>query len=80
MAANSLKGRNGEDRPKVIRGGRLQRVASAMAASEDTAVTTTVAVAVVTKANTTAKRMKILRMTRPHVRCGVYARGPGNDL
>jgi hypothetical protein len=38
------------------------RVASAMAVSELTAVVTTVAVAVVTNANTRAKRMKILRM------------------
>ena len=36
-----------------------------MAVSEDTAVVTTVAVAVVTKANTRAKRMKILRIMSP---------------
>ena len=56
-------------RAKLLSGAEeSQRVASAMAASDDTAVTTTVAVAVVTKANTKAKRMKILRMTVVHVR------------
>jgi hypothetical protein len=37
-------------------------------------------VAVVTKPNTRAKRMKILRMLIPHFRCAVYARRIRNDL
>jgi hypothetical protein len=37
-------------------------------------------VAVVTKANTKAKRMKIMRMTVPHFRCRLYASRSGNDL
>jgi hypothetical protein len=51
-------------------------VASANAASDVMAVVTTVAVAVVTKANTKAKRMKILRMIVPHFRRTFYAREP----
>ena len=35
---------------------------------------TTVAVAPLTKANTRAKRMNILRMIVPHFRCGLYGR------
>jgi hypothetical protein len=40
------------------------------------AVVTTVAVAAVTKANTKAKRMKILRMIVPRFPCTFYAREP----
>jgi hypothetical protein len=54
----------------VARSRKTYRVASASAASEVTAVVTTVAVAPLTKANTRAKRMKILRMIVPHFRCG----------
>jgi DNA-binding helix-hairpin-helix protein with protein kinase domain len=46
----------------VARSRKTYRVASASTASEVTAVATTLAVAPVTKANTRAKRMKILRM------------------
>jgi hypothetical protein len=51
-------------------------VASANAASDVMAVVTTVAVAVVTKANTKAKRMKILRMIVPRFPRIFYAREP----
>ena len=44
------------------------------------AVVTTVAVAVVTKANTKAKRMKILRMIVPRFPCTFYARELVNGL
>jgi hypothetical protein len=55
-------------------------VASANAASDVMAVVTTVAVAVVTKANTKAKTMKILRIIVPRFPCTPYAQGTGNDL
>jgi hypothetical protein len=48
-------------------------VASANAASDVMADVTTVAVAVVTKANTKAKRMKILRMIFPRFPSALYA-------
>ena len=49
-------------------------MARANAPSEVMAVVTTVAVAVVTKANTKAKGMKILRMTVPASRDGDFGR------
>jgi hypothetical protein len=52
-------------------------VANANAASDVMAVVTTVAVAVVTKANTKAKRMKILRMIVPRPLWGFV---PGGRL
>ena len=54
-------------------------MASANAASDVMAVATTVAVAVVTKANTKAKRMKILRIIVP-VSLALLCQGAGNDL
>jgi hypothetical protein len=44
------------------------------------AVVTAVTVAVVTNANTKAKRMKILRMTVPPFPLWVVCQGAGNDL
>jgi hypothetical protein len=55
-------------------------VASANAASDVMAVVTTVAVAVVTRANTKPKTMKILRMIVPRFPSTFYAKGTGNDL
>jgi hypothetical protein len=54
-------------------------VASANSAYDVMAVVTTVTVAVVTKANTKAKRMKILRMIVP-VSPVLLSQGTGNDL
>ena len=61
-------------------GGQTQRVARAKAASEVIAVVTTVAVVPVTRAKTTANRMKSLRMMIPHFRCTLYARRWRRDL
>ena len=55
-------------------------MASANAASDVMAVVTTVAVAVVTKANTKAKRMKILRMIVPRFPRVFLCQGADNDL
>jgi hypothetical protein len=55
-------------------------VANANAASDVMAVVTTIAVAVVTKANSKAKRMKILHMIAPRFPSTSYAQGTGNDL
>jgi hypothetical protein len=59
--------------------GEKLSVASANAAYDVMAVVTTVTVAVVTKANTKAKRMKILRMIVP-VSLALLCQGAGNDL